>query len=456
LLRRFLARHRLWICLLGVGLVYGLRLNRPETGLLEDGKWLYSYDENYTVLTARRIADGDKNVWDAWHHPSDHEDRLFSMRFRSWDLGNDDSRYEWVHPPAPRLLIATLIKAFGMNAAIYRVPSVLLGMVAIAMTWVIGSRMRGSAFGLYAAALAASDGWLFCLSRVGMTDIYFIATTVTAYAAFYVWWTASARRALWMLVVGATSGAALAMKWSAVAPVFGLALMALTRFAIDWRRSPSTRRKTLREATVAIFSFTIVPLMIYVASFAPFFAAGHSASEWLGLHRAILDYNRGAPETAHGSTRWYEWPLDRGVTWFLTRAKNGSCEYTFASSNWFVWWPFVPAVAYAAVRFVGRPRFERAFVVASCLSMWLPYALVHRFVFTRYFTLLVPIGALAVTLVLFDVCERWPRLGGALRGAYLGAAVVFFVLRYPAWAGVPLPCQGVQGLEWDTWLRIMR
>ena len=84
--------------MLGVALVYGFHLNRPEVGLLEDGKWLYSYDENYTVLTARRIADGDANVWNAWRHPDDHQDRVFTSTFRSWDLGNDDSRYEWVHP----------------------------------------------------------------------------------------------------------------------------------------------------------------------------------------------------------------------------------------------------------------------------------------------------------------------------------------------------------------------
>jgi dolichyl-phosphate-mannose--protein O-mannosyl transferase len=449
---------RSWLWLLaGVGLVYGLRLNHPETGLLEDGKWLYSYDENYTVLTARRLAADDPNVWDAWRHPDDHEDRIFTMRFRSWDLGNDDSRYEWVHPPTPRLIMAAIIRHFGMNAALYRLPSVAMGLLVVGMTWVIGNRMRGPAFGLFAATLAATDGWLFCLSRVGMTDIFIIGATTAAYAAFYVWWTAEERRNLWMLVVGAACGAALCMKWSAAAPIAGLAAMATVRFVLDWRSSPGSRSRTLRDVAVALVSFTVVPAAMYTASFWPYFAAGHSLSEWGQMHRAILDYNRTAPRTAPGSSIWYRWSLDRGFTWFLTRAKDGRCQYTFASSNWFVWWPFVPAVAYAAERFAFEDRtFERAFPIAAGAAMWLPYAFVRRFVYTRYFTMLVPYASLAIAMILFDLYGWRPRLGGRVRAAYLALAVVFFVLKYPAWAGVPLPCRFTQGDQWDYWLRAFR
>jgi predicted membrane-bound dolichyl-phosphate-mannose-protein mannosyltransferase len=450
-----------WIgLLLVVGLVYGARLNRPETGLLEDGKWLYSYDENYTVLTARRIAAGDPNVWDAWRHPDDHDDRLFTMRFRAWDLGNDDSRYEWVHPPTPRVIMAAIIRAAGMNAALYRLPSVAMGLLVVAMTWTIGCRMRGPGFGLFAGALAASDGWLFCLSRVAMTDVYFIAPTIAAYALFYVWWTAARHRRAWMLAVGAACGAALAMKWSAAAPVLGLVGMTAFRLVLDWRASApgerDARRRVLVDTALALASFTVVPVTIYVASFWPFFAAGHSFAEWGQLHSAIVAYNRTAPPTAPGSAPWYIWPLDKGFTWFLTRAKEGRCQYTFASSNWFVWWPFIFVIVYALERFVEERRFEHGFLVVATAAMWLPYAFVHRFVFTRYFTMLVPIAALALAQALFDIHARWPRYGGALRAGHLAAAIVFFVIKYPAWAGVALPCRVTQGNQWDYWLHARR
>ncbi len=450
----FALRHS-WIALVvGVGLVYGLRLNRPETGLLEDGKWLYSYDENYTALTARRIADGDPNVWDAWRHPSDKDDREFTKRFRSWDLGNDDSRYEWVHPPTPRMIMAWIIRRYGMNAAAFRVPSVVFGVLTVLMVWVIGNRMRGPGFALYAACLAATDGWLFCLSRVAMTDIYFIAMTIAAYAAFYVWWTVESRQRLWMLLVGALAGAALAMKWSAAAPIAGLGALAAVRFVLDWRARPGERPRIALDAALAALALTVLPLAVYLVSFQPYFAAGHSFSEWLDMHRAILDYNRNAPAKAPNSTVWYVWPLDRGVTWFLTRAKDGACQYTFASSNWLVWMPFVPVLTYAAERFTDQPRLDRGFVVAAGLIMWLPYAAVHRFLFTRYFTLAAPFGALAIAMALFDVRERWPAQGRILRAGYLAAALIFFFVRYPGWAGVPMQCN-FDGRRWDFWLHIV-
>ena len=185
-----------------------------------------------------------------------------------------------------------------MRAGAYRIPSLLLGMLTVGMTWFIGTRMRGPGFGLFAGCLAATDGWLFCLSRVGMTDIYLIGTTTAAYAAFYGWWIATSRRPLWMLLVAALCGASLAMKWSAAAPVLGLILLTLTRAAIDWRMSPATRRQTLREAALAAASFAVLLPLIYIASYWAFFAAGHSWSDWLSLHSAILNEQYATVEAA--------------------------------------------------------------------------------------------------------------------------------------------------------------
>jgi dolichyl-phosphate-mannose--protein O-mannosyl transferase len=495
-IRRWFALRHSWMwLLLVVGLVYGARLNHPETGRLEDGKWLYAYDENYTVLTARRIAAGDKNVWEAWRHPDDGADRRFTSIFSKEDLGNDDSRYEWVHPPTPRVVMAAIIRVAGMNPSFYRIPSVALGLLIVGMVWVIGNRMRGPAFGLFAAALTAADGWLFCLSRVGMTDIYFIAMTLAAYAAFYVYWTSPTRRILWISIVGALCGAALAMKWTAVAPILGLVGLTVARVVLDWRASSPSAGATasrdaghaaaIREAAAAFAAFALLPPLIYVASFWPFFAAGHTFDEWIQLHKAIVAYNIGAPHTAPGSSKWYQWPLDRGFTWFLTRAKNGTCQYTYASSNWLAWWPFVPAICYAAEQFTSEPKFERAFVIVGACATWLPYAVVHRFVFTRYFAATVPFSALAIAMALFDLDEyfrEWseaakgaktdappgrdgalprlyaivPRIGRFVRPLYLGAAVVFFVLRYPLWAGVPLPCNAIQPKSFTEWRHAFR
>ncbi|HXX66071.1 MAG TPA: hypothetical protein VEK07_02760, partial [Polyangiaceae bacterium] len=240
----------------------------------------------------------------------------------------------------------------------------------------------------------------------------------------------------------------------AAAPIAGLAAMTLARLVLEWRRSPDTRRETLREAAAALASFVVLPPAVYFASFWPFFAAGHSIDEWVQMHRAIVDYNVGAPPTAPGSSLWYQWPLDRRYTWFLTRAKDNACQYTFASSNWIVWWPFVPAICYAGEQFTGEPRFERAFVIVGACATWLPYALVHRFVFTRYFAATVPFCALATTMVLFDLKATWPRVGRIVQPLYVGAAVVFFLLRYPLWSGVPMPCRGIDGASFTSWLHV--
>jgi dolichyl-phosphate-mannose--protein O-mannosyl transferase len=352
-------------------------------------------------------------------------------------------------------VVASILRHIGLNPVANRAPSVLLGMLVVAMVWVIGNRMRGPGLGLFAAILTASDGWIFTLSRVAMTDIYLISMVVAAYAVLYVWWTATSHRNAWMLLLGATCGMAVSMKWSAVPPLLGLVPLVVSRFVVDWRRSPGTRARTQIDAAIAVVSLTVVPAWIYVTSFLPFFAAGNSLTELVGMHRAILEYNRTFPVTARDGTRWYSWPLDRGFTWFVTRSDDHvTCWYSLPSGNWFVWLPFLPTMAYAVARFVRRPQFERAFVVVAGMAMWLPYGLVRRVEYTRYFALAIPFSALAVSMALFDLCEWRPRFGRPVRAAYLAGALAFFVLRYPVWAGVTMPCQCFDGWHWKFWLQL--
>jgi dolichyl-phosphate-mannose-protein mannosyltransferase len=89
------------------------------------------------------------------------------------------------HPPLAKLIMAGGIELFGDGPVAWRLPSVLLGTVAILGMFALARAAGGGPWvGLGAAALMASDNLLLVHGRIGTLDIYATAAMVWA-AAHY-------------------------------------------------------------------------------------------------------------------------------------------------------------------------------------------------------------------------------------------------------------------------------
>ena len=89
------------------------------------------------------------------------------------------------HPPLAKLIIAGGIELFGDGPIAWRLPSVLLGTVAIlGMFALVRAAGGGRWTALGAAALMAADNLLLVHSRIGTLDIYATAAMIWA-AALY-------------------------------------------------------------------------------------------------------------------------------------------------------------------------------------------------------------------------------------------------------------------------------
>src|SRR6516162_1391367 len=89
------------------------------------------------------------------------------------------------HPPLAKLLIAGGIELFGDGPLAWRLPSVLLGTVAIlGMFALVRAAGGGPWVALGAAALMAADNLLLVHGRIGTLDIYAVAAMVWAAAVY--------------------------------------------------------------------------------------------------------------------------------------------------------------------------------------------------------------------------------------------------------------------------------
>jgi predicted membrane-bound dolichyl-phosphate-mannose-protein mannosyltransferase len=125
------------------------------------------FDEDYYVNAARVI--------DRIQPPK-------GVPYANSPLGTDPNSE---HPPLAKLLIAGGIEVFGDGPIAWRLPSVLLGTVAILGLFVLVRAAGGGPWlGLGAAALMAADNLLLVHSRIGTLDISATAAMIWA-AALY-------------------------------------------------------------------------------------------------------------------------------------------------------------------------------------------------------------------------------------------------------------------------------
>jgi predicted membrane-bound dolichyl-phosphate-mannose-protein mannosyltransferase len=125
------------------------------------------FDEAYYVNAARVIA--------GIHPPA-------GAPYANAPLGVDPNSE---HPPLAKLLIAGGIELFGDGPWAWRLPSVLLGTVAIlGMFFLVRAAGGGAWLGLGAAALMAADNLLLVHGRIGTLDISAVAAMIWG-AALY-------------------------------------------------------------------------------------------------------------------------------------------------------------------------------------------------------------------------------------------------------------------------------
>jgi predicted membrane-bound dolichyl-phosphate-mannose-protein mannosyltransferase len=157
------------------------------------------------------------------------------------------------HPQLAKLVIAGAIKLFGDGPVAWRLPSVLLGTVAMLGMFVLVRAAGGGPWlGLGAAALMACDNLLLVHGRIGTLDIYAVAAMIWG-AALYL-----RRRPLW---AGVVIGLGTSAKEVAPYVLFSLVLLELLRW---WRTRDDApvRLRRLAGCVVASAATFLVALTV--------------------------------------------------------------------------------------------------------------------------------------------------------------------------------------------------
>lgn len=408
-----------------------------------------------------------------------------------------------VHPPLGKQLIALGEAVFGYTGLGWRLTGAVFGVILVALVVRVVRRIsRSTLVGAMAGLLVVADGVSFVSARTALLDVFMTVFVVAAFGALMVdrdevrarlhvallegrtadtAWGPRLGVRWWRFGAGVLLGLACATKWSGLYFVAGFGLMTLA-LDVAARRAYRVPRPWLgvlrRDTGPAAYVFGVIPVALYLLSYAPWFASETAVSRYeagqeIGVRehwwqppdalRSLWHYTYKAfhfhselTNAAGNHHPWeskpWAWPMSlRPVLYAIDNEGVTGCgpvscvKAVMLVGTPALWWVAVPMLGYGLWRAVVRRDWRYAVVLVGYCAGWLPwFANIDRQMYFFYAVVMAPFLAMGVALVLGDIAlkrgvgpER-RTLGILVVCCYLALAITNFAWLFPILTGIPI------------------
>jgi dolichyl-phosphate-mannose-protein mannosyltransferase len=338
----------------------------------------------------------------------------------------------WNHPDLCNILVYYAMRCFGSGVVGLKGMSVLTGTLSVTCIALAGRRLlQSERAALLAALLWALDSLSIDLSRQAVHEIY---QSFFPLCAIYLALRYRESGRLWWLVASAFGfGLGLASKWSAAFPLAVTCLLLLWDIWSE-RGTPLVQRLASSARNAALL--VIIPALVYLVTFLPWFGRGYSLAEWLPLQQSMYLETK-----THASYKDEVTGDFRPVTWFVrpvawqdlsfNRSEEGSFSEPsvdenvtvfLALTNPLVWLLVLPALTFTLVRAVRCRDAGLYFLGALFLASYLPLLAASRPIWVNTALSVMPFALLAVGYFLTE------SLAGAVGRRVLAGYLVAVLL----------------------------
>jgi dolichyl-phosphate-mannose-protein mannosyltransferase len=476
------------------------RLNRPLIAILAVGALA-------GVLRFHDLGYPERRVFDEYYYPksaciflgySDRRCDINSSAERFWREDKWDTG-AWVHPPLGKWMIAVGELSFGTDSFGWRVSGAFIGTATVVLVAVIAQLLFGSALWTFVAGLLlAVENLSFVQSRTATLDVFVAFWVALAFLFLLLdrrWierrttWAsdledgaarptrvASPLWRPWRFAAGLAIGGGFATKWSALAALGGLVVLALV-WEVTRRRRAGLERPVAdavpAEGFGLVLSMLVVPAVVYVVSYTGWFLHfGWDLGAWAKLQGAIASYHEhlqkidpktGEPVHAYLSDAW-QWLILRRPVLYYGDYRGDVRRVIYANGNPAIFWASVLAIPYTAWAWWRDRDWRAGFVILAIASQYLPWFFISRPQFLFYVLPIVPFLVLADVYSLRRLSEigyeslrstgerRTVRPYVPVAIAFVVIAIGLFVWFYPALTGGPLSSADWVKRAWfPTW-----
>ena len=321
------------------------------------------------------------------------------------------------HPPLAKLVIAAGILLFGDHPWSWRIGNALIGILLVALTYMLGRRMFASRLaGALAASFVICDGMFLVDSRIAVIDIVYLTFAAWSYLLLFRFAeSADVRdRRRTLAAMGVTLGLCLGSKLYIPAVTFLLCAGFMIYFIMR-AESPAPRAARVWRAGGALVMVGSLGAAVYLAVFLPHFLLGWWAgiADLIHYYGDVMWYERSVAAATHPySSPWWSWPLMlRPIAYWQNFPPRGKVATIWGGGNPLLWWSALTAITITAVRALERPNPARTFLVVGYLGylvIWIP---VGRTLFLYHYMPSVYLGYLALAAIVADAwrgeAEMW-------------------------------------------------
>ncbi len=398
--------------------------------------------------------------------------------------------YENTHPPLGKIIIALGIKLFGVNPFGWRIVGTLFGVAMLPLMYVFARRLfRSSLYAGIAMLLFAVDFMHFTQTRISTIDVYgvfFILLMFYFMHKYYTlsFYTTSLRKTLWPLfLAGLFFGIGVASKWIVLYGGAGLAVMLALSLAWRYREYAAARRilrgegdkklfaahklehivkqfprSTVITLLVCLVFYVVIPLAIYALSYIPVLTVmkdGYTLKSFIDYQKNMFNYHSNLVSTHPFASSWWEWPFMKRPVWYYSgdNLAAGMKSTIVAMGNPAIWWTGIFAML--ATIWMSVKRGDKAMYTLwiAFLAQYVPWMLVTRLTFLYHYFAMVPFIILSM-VYMFKVLEERDSRFKLARHVIVTAAILLFIMFYPALSGMEVPASYVDHvLRWfPSWL----
>lgn len=294
-----------------------------------------------------------------------------------------------VHPPVGKWLLAMGEWMFGYTPIGWRIASALCGTIMVVVLMRITRRLTGSdVVAAIAGILLTVETVTFLQSRVGMLDIFQIFFALSAFSCIVAdrdqmrdrltrtlyeesQWGPRLGFRWWRFGAGVLLGLTCGTKWSGIYFVLALLLLSFGFDVMNRRNIGITkpiRAALLRDSIPATMSLAVLPVLIYLACFIP----------WFNSETSVYRHEVGRGVPTGGSWSWVPdawqslWFYEHGILKFHAGLTNSAGNHhPWESKPWT--WPMSlrPVLYYweSGPEFCGANKCIKAIVLVGIPAM---------------------------------------------------------------------------------------
>jgi dolichyl-phosphate-mannose--protein O-mannosyl transferase len=412
--------------------------------------------------------------------------------------------YEWTHPPFGKWLISLGISAYGMTPFGWRFVGVLFGVFMIPAIYFFAKFLfKKNVLSAAVCTMFTFDFMHYAQSRLATVDTYITFFVILMYMFMFKYITTNyndknqekdfRKNLIWLALSGISMGLGVASKWPGVYAGIGLAVIFFTFVGVRFlefigikNKAPKKmsaderfikdnfKQMTLKTFAACVVFFVIIPIGIYLASYALVFesyAKYYDGYDYnfieivLKNQEAMYNYHSSLESSHPYSAAWWQWPFNMRPMFYysaetLDKLKQGISSF----GNPIVWFCGFFAALYCAFKAVKKKSSTAAFIFVGYIAQYLPWILVSRTTYAYHYFPCVPFLVLALGEAFKDIASiiRHSTSNKAVFGKNFGGfvipytpvvvfsivAVILFFVFLPVLTGTPIPYEYAEKLRW--------